>query len=199
MVETTVVMQVAGMAKAMEAGRVAVPWAALKAVAARKVGSGAARWVEATVEVVHVVGDASGTAKTEATTVGASEGATTVVVDKAAVVTAVPTEVEAMAADAPCTRAAQRASSSEIDPPAGLSRTVRCSRRRTVPQTAPRSPVPPSLRIGTPHRSSCLQTSHQPTPRTETATPGTLDRPRDCTPRPNPQPCHRAPGQTPMR
>lgn len=98
-----------------------------------------------------------------------------------------------------CTRAAQRASSSEIDPPAGLSRTVRCSRRRTVPQTAPRSPVPPSLRIGTPHRSSCLQTSHQPTPRTETATPGTLDRPRDCTPRPNPQPCHRAPGQTPMR
>ena len=187
------------MAKAMEAGRVAVPWAALKAVAARKVGSGAARWVEATVEVVHVVGDASGTAKTEATTVGASEGATTVVVDKAAVVTAVPTEVEAMAADAPCTRAAQRASSSEIDPPAGLSRMVSCSRRRTVPQTAPRSPVPPSLRIGTPHRSSCLQTSRPPTPRTETAMPGIQPHLLGCAAQQIQSVCRLALGQTPMR
>ena len=98
-----------------------------------------------------------------------------------------------------CTRAARRASSSEIDPPAGLSRTVRCSRRRTVPQTAPRSPVPPSLRIGTPHRSSCLQTSRPPTPRTETAMPGIQPRLLGCTPRPNPQACHLVLGQTPMR
>ena len=48
--ETTVVMLVAGVAKAVEAGRVAAPLAALKAVGARKVGSGVARWVEATVE-----------------------------------------------------------------------------------------------------------------------------------------------------
>ena len=52
MAETTVVMLVAGVAKAVEAGRVAAPLAALKAVGARKVGSGVARWVEATVEAV---------------------------------------------------------------------------------------------------------------------------------------------------
>lgn len=96
------------------------------------------------------------------------------------------------------TRAAQLASSSEIDPPAGPSRTARCSRRRTAPQTALHSPVPSSPHIDTPRRSSCRQMSHRPIPQMETATPGTLDRRRDCKPPPCPQECHPAPARTPM-